>query len=1111
VRPKRFIAEIAMFAALAAAALSPVLSFGGNTCTWSGAAGDGRLDTAGNWDVAPVSGNGDTLVIDIGGTAATIVNGTPDFSVSCLKLLGQNDVSLTLDGERIVISPPANSSDWTQAWTNHCSVTVNTPIRIDGKCLFGLGGLSTVFNGDISLTGAISWRVCGRPLGFVGGLDLAQGTATIEFNGAIYGPQAAVHMRTGANGAGTWPKFYGKVTVDSWYNAEDTCPCQSTFLHSGNEIPKIVFTANQIWCGVDNVFTEDTLIQLGRTTVSYIWDNAAMIFLNGARQVANRLGDGVDCSTSNPNAIRICARTTLNSMSSTSAAATLTLKGTADAVTYIRLEDTVSVVWDPAGDFTQDFRNREHTTKGSLVVKGGTMRVSGKNSFLNVPSVDVISGAFDVSSTNSSHAALPSLEWLKIGAAGKFIVTNNSVVALSAGGTIARISTGGKFVLAGGVALDFAALLLDGVSVAADTYTSANCSWIEGAGSVVVRSSNPAGYSFWKSATSGSWNDAGKWNGGVPGASTKAYVWADGAEYTIAVDSSVVLPASLEVAPESGRATVDVSAPLADPGMTMTISTNGVLKVSAGGSFTSTGKSSTIAVKDGGQWLVDGGNVVITNFSGSFFVSGTGTDTGRITVASGLFRHCTKAANSRLSLRTGGLFEATGGRLEFPYDSVNPLYVKGGRLAVVGNVEFTPQGIATPYPDFGTGETVFSGSSRFLIESTGANLAIRPGAANETAYVTFRENAWFQNYIFALRIGGTMGGIGRVDFAGPQWQGRHEWKNWDIAVWFNVGCNAGYGEMNVMDGLVPVGACGLSIAGLTNSNNVPSGVVQGRVNVSGGCMRVLGTEFGAWSKGPHALVVGDGMYCRTVLDGHPFEGELHVSGGSVTNVQCNLIVGGGYGKGYFEMTGGETVMASAANELMVGFAGGLGTCAIKGGSITGRGNVYVGGSFTNVIGQGEQFVDFGCPVDRHDAEGALVVSGGIMQFGGTCYVGANGAGTVEMSGTGGTLSLGGLVTSNTTAIATSSALKFTLGADGVSPIVVSGGTKLTDGTKIGVDFTKYTNSRSVVKLIGCSGITADLDALDVTFTGVRPGLAKLRLRPDGLYACLLRGMSIKRK
>jgi hypothetical protein len=250
------------------------------------------------------------------------------------------------------------------------------------------------------------------------------------------------------------------------------------------------------------------------------------------------------------------------------------------------------------------------------------------------------------------------------------------------------------------------------------------------------------------------------------------------------------------------------------------------------------------------------------------------------------------------------------------------------------------------------------------------------------------------------------------------------------------------------------------------------------------------------------------MFCSHVLDGRPFKGEMYVSGGSVTNVQSNIIIGGGYATGYFEMTGGKTVMEMSSRELMVGFAGGIGTCAMKGGSMTGGGNVYVGGSFTNVIGQGEQFVDFGCPVDRHDAEGTLVVSGGSIQFGGTCYVGANGAGTVEMSGTGGTLSFGGLVTSNTAAFATSSTLKFTLGAEGVSPIAVSGNTKLTDGTKIEVDFTEYDNSRSAVKLIGCSGITADLDALDVAFTGIRPGLAKLRLRPDGLYACLLRGTFI---
>ena len=33
------------------------------TCTWTGAAGDGKWATAGNWDVAPVSGRGDTIII----------------------------------------------------------------------------------------------------------------------------------------------------------------------------------------------------------------------------------------------------------------------------------------------------------------------------------------------------------------------------------------------------------------------------------------------------------------------------------------------------------------------------------------------------------------------------------------------------------------------------------------------------------------------------------------------------------------------------------------------------------------------------------------------------------------------------------------------------------------------------------------------------------------------------------------------------------------------------------------------------------------------------------------------------------------------------------------
>ena len=159
------------------------------------------------------------------------------------------------------------------------------------------------------------------------------------------------------------------------------------------------------------------------------------------------------------------------------------------------------------------------------------------------------------------------------------------------------------------------------------------------------------------------------------------------------------------------------------------------------------------------------------------------------------------------------------------------------------------------------------------------------------------------------------------------------------------------------------------------------------------------------------------------------------------------------------------------------------------------------------------FETWGCPVNRHDAEGTLTVSGGTTTFPGTCYVGADGTGTVEMSGTGGTLSFGGLETSNTVASTwtTSSTLKFTLGESGVSPITVSGKTVLTDGTRVLVDVSAYTRGRAAHRIIACTGanVTADLDALDVTFvgaSGVLPG--HLELRTDGLYAVIPRGTAI---
>ena len=56
---------------------------------------------------------------------------------------------------------------------------------------------------------------------------------------------------------------------------------------------------------------------------------------------------------------------------------TLTLRGSGDALCSVKLQDAISLVWDPVGDFTQTFADRVHTTTGSLAVKGGTLTVTG--------------------------------------------------------------------------------------------------------------------------------------------------------------------------------------------------------------------------------------------------------------------------------------------------------------------------------------------------------------------------------------------------------------------------------------------------------------------------------------------------------------------------------------------------------------------------------------------------------------------------------------------------------------------------------------------------------------------------------------------------------------
>ena len=99
------------------------------------------------------------------------------------------------------------------------------------------------------------------------------------------------------------------------------------------------------------------------------------------------------------------------------------------------------------------------------------------------------------------------------------------------------------------------------------------------------------------------------------------------------------------------------------------------------------------------------------------------------------------------------------------------------------------------------------------------------------------------------------------------------------------------------------------------------------------------------------------------------------------------------------------------------------------------------------------------------------MAGGTLSVADDVLVGADGFGAIEMDGNAGTFTAGNLVLSN----ATSSVVRFVAGADGFSPVGVTGTLAVTDGTRIEVDLSKYTGNRNVFRLFNFGSFDGNLD------------------------------------
>lgn len=93
------------------AALSAFALFAGNTCTWTGQAGDGNWATSGNWenDIRPESGNGDRVILSNTGNSAVISNGLGTISIDGLTIAAGSQ-AFKLVGDAIQLESKSGSS-----------------------------------------------------------------------------------------------------------------------------------------------------------------------------------------------------------------------------------------------------------------------------------------------------------------------------------------------------------------------------------------------------------------------------------------------------------------------------------------------------------------------------------------------------------------------------------------------------------------------------------------------------------------------------------------------------------------------------------------------------------------------------------------------------------------------------------------------------------------------------------------------------------------------------------------------------------------------------------------------------------------------------------------
>lgn len=991
-------------------------------CKWSGLGADNNMSTSANWEGGEPPKSGDIVILSYANGKDTITNDIANLSIDRMTVSGEK--ALTITGEKITITRSQES----KKTSDDTAPLYTKECHLYVYAPLAFTGISSYISTDGEIDVYAPVEIESKNFSFDGS----------KWQRYQYGaPVTATNATLTARG---WKSvlFYQSLKADQVRVGVDITGDSLVLYCKGGWNDLSVDSGGWMDLMVENVLPSDFVFTWGENAnTAPLLSQKMDSYRLEASQAADRIVSSSAFAKSDElNRCKISSITTQD--------ITLTLNGTADATTYAALKcdagNHLNLVWNPTNNYTQTFSSREHTMDGTIAVRGGTLASAGANTFTGVKGLTVCNGAtFAVRADKAigEEAVNPFT-----GAAFPLVIEGSGRVEVPAG-----------------ITLTFSTATVRGVPMDAGTFTEANAGWITGGGSITVTTAGAG--TVWKTATDGNFDDETKWSNGLPSDTVPGYIAAEGSDYTVTLKTGVTWPKNL-----------------------MVVGSDATLEVPAGETV-EFGSTANLSISDGATLSV-AGTLDVANYAGTFTIGSVTSATSRFEVVTGgLVKFVPVSAASAIVLNKGGALDMRGGEVKAEGTSQtlkNIIAIAGGMmLGDAGTLYLGGPSAAWVQPTLsGEGTFLFAGSAALAHQFT--------RASDMGAYLFGADSGKRMDVTFGgsseLRLGlagGVQIGAANSDtivtYASKRTLSRADYSNFNsIKV---TASGTGTAELRVSDGVLNFGGYGFDIGCANDSDTT-----HGRVVLTGGRIQSGGDCQWWMDRIPYGLKIGYGANATSGSGEIINHGELLITGGTneTTSATGVTLIGIGYGKGAVVQTGGYNYHCSESDLFGLGAAGGKGSWTISGGLLRVRSDAYIGGFDRLTLRKGDQITAW---PDLHDAEGALSVSGGTVEFQKDLVLGADGVGTINCVGSKGVFTVGGdLVLSNTTAnVQSGGALKFTCDANGVSPIKVTGKVVFKANARMAVDVSAWADVSRRQWLLKAGAFENPIAACDVEVLG----------------------------